>query len=106
LKKEEEERQKELARQREIEAAKAAEAKRLEEERIRVEKENEAKRLKARLEAEEKDAKEMTFPQDLISDSKHPQALKHMLAQKNLFHARRESLSSQLKVLYETIKTN
>ena len=64
------------------------------------------KAAEARLQAEENGAKEISFPEELISESFHPQALKHMQSQKNLFKARREAILSQLRVLSEMIKTN
>ncbi|WP_142809906.1 HlyD family type I secretion periplasmic adaptor subunit [Tepidiphilus olei] len=62
--------------------------------------------MKARLEAERADAREIHFPLELIEAAKtEPEAARQMALQRDLFAARRSALASDLRVFEEQVRT-
>lgn len=60
------------------------------------------KAAESRLLAEQTDAREIHFPDELTTQPQHPLAVQHMATQRSLFRARRAAIASQVAVLNET----
>ena len=60
------------------------------------------KAAESRLLAEQADAREVGFPEELTREPRHPLAVQHMATQRTLFRARRAAIASQVAVLNES----